>query len=44
MLYQYTNHIPKFNITDQPTTVIYPNVKGLQEFTPKDDLLLFVFH
>ena len=37
MLYQYTNHIPKFNITDQPTTVIYPNVKGLSKnLLPKD--------
>ena len=37
MLYQYTNHIPKFNITDQPTTVIYPNVIGLSNnLLPKD--------
>ena len=37
MLYQYTNYIPKFNITDQPTTVIYPNVKGLsKKLLPKD--------
>lgn len=37
MLYQYTNHIPKLNITDQPTTVIYPNVKGLSKnLLPKD--------
>ena len=37
MLFQYTNHIPKFNISDQPTTVIYPNVKGLSKnLLPKD--------
>ena len=45
MLYQYTNHIPKFNITDQPTTVIYPNVKGLSKnLLPKDRSAIFVFH
>ena len=37
MLFKYTNHIPKFNISAQPTTVIYPNVKGLSKnLLPKD--------
>lgn len=37
MLFQYTNYIPKFNILDEPTTVIYPNVKGLSKhLLPKD--------
>ena len=37
MLFQYTNYIPQFNISDQPTTVIYPNVKGLSKnLLPKD--------
>ena len=37
MLFRYTNHIPQFNISDQPTTVIYPNVKGLSEnLLPED--------
>lgn len=37
MLFQYTNHIPKFNISDQPTTIIYPHVKGLSKnLLPKD--------
>ena len=41
MLFKYTNHIPKFNISDQPTTVIYPNVKGLSKkiYFRKMDLL-----
>ena len=33
MLFQHTNHIPQFNISDYPTTVIYPNVKGLSKKT-----------
>ena len=37
MLFKYTNHIPKLNISDHPTTVIYPNVKGLSKnLLPKD--------
>ena len=37
MLFQYTNHIPQFNISDQPTTVIYPNVKELSKnLIPED--------
>ena len=38
MLFQHTNHIPQFNISDQPTTVIYPDVKGLSKnLLPEDD-------
>jgi len=29
MLKKHTNYIPKINISDSPTTVIYPNVTGL---------------
>ena len=31
MLYKYTNYIPNFNLTNQPTTIIYPNVVGLSK-------------
>ena len=31
MLQKLTNHIPQVDITSQPTTVIYQNVKGLSE-------------
>ena len=31
MLKKLTNHIPKLDITSQPTTVIYQNVEGLSE-------------
>ena len=38
MLFQHTNHMPQLNILDQPTTVIYPNVKGLSKnLLPKDE-------
>ena len=37
MLFHHTNHIPQFNISDQPTTVIYPNVKELSKnLLPED--------
>ena len=37
MLYRYTNYIPNFNITEEPTTVIYPNVVGLSKnLLPED--------
>lgn len=37
MLSQHTNFIPNFNISDRPTTVIYPKVKGLSKnLLPKD--------
>ncbi len=37
MLFQHTNHIPKFNISDKSTTIIYPNVRGLSKnLLPKD--------
>ena len=31
MLQKLTNHIPQVDITSHPTTIIYPNVKGLSE-------------
>ena len=37
MLYKYTNYIPNFNLTNQPTTIIYPNVVGLSKnLLPED--------
>ena len=54
MLNRYTNYIPNFNITEQPTTVIYPNVVGLSKnLLPEDgsaairipkDLFLSLIH
>ena len=37
MLYKYTNYIPNFNLTNKPTTIIYPNVVGLSKnLLPED--------
>ena len=37
MLYKYTNYIPNFNFTEQPTTIIYPKVVGLSKnLLPED--------
>ena len=37
MLYKYTNYIPNFNITEQPTTVIFPYVVGFSKnLLPED--------
>ena len=37
MLYKYTKFIPNFNLTNKPTTIIYPNVVGLSKnLLPED--------